>query len=145
MDYTPDNIPDLLAQVLTNGGFREAEGHLGVVTQGSKVIDRSFAVLPGEDARGVVDGRGRPDVNGWRWEDTYRVEVAHILKPKAGRAAYAQALKDQHVVLHLLSAHFRCPYTIERITRTTEGGGQYIVTTLSVRVTYTLSLLAPAP
>lgn len=144
-NYTPATLSDTIAAILRDGGFREAEGHLGVATQGSKVIDRSFVLLPGPAPRGVVGGRGRPNAAGWQWEDLYRLEVAHVLKPKAGRAAYDQALKDQHTVLHLLAMHLRCPYTIDGVERITEAGGQYLVTVYSLRLTYTLSLEAPAP
>jgi len=142
---TPAKLLEELASVMVGGGFQEAVGHLGVVTEGSKTIDRSFAILPSPSLTGWIAGRGRPDAGGMLWEESFTIEIAHVLKPKAGRATYTQALKDQHTVLHLLSAHFHVAYSLGTPSREIVAGGQYMVTRIEVRPRIQLSLSVPPP
>ena len=143
---TPAAALTALVARCNSAGLVEARSPLGVTKASQQRVNRSFSVLPQGLAPSSSPGRGRPAVDGLRVDQTFKVELGHQIKPGDGQEAPSQALTDLHTVMKYISANGTTLTTQGAIifspaTHAYQGGGAYMITTFTLRVTYEITLV----
>lgn len=143
---TPNAALTAVIARLTAAGLTEARSPLGVLKASAQRVNRSFSVLPQGLAPSSSPGRGKPTVDGLRVEQTFNVQLGHSIKPGDGQEAPSQALQDTHTAMKYISANATTLTTqgaiiFSPINHSYEGGGAFLITTFSLRVTYELTLV----
>lgn len=142
---TPDGALTAIIARLTAAGLTPARSPLGVSKASQQRINRSFSVLPRGLAPSANPGRGKPNVAGLRVEQTFRVELGHQIKPGDHQEAPSQALQDIQRAFKYISANGTTltqqgAILFSPATHTYDGGGAFLITDFTLRVTYEMSL-----
>lgn len=143
---TPNAALTAVIARLTAAGLVQARSPLGVMKASSQRVNRSFSVLPQGLAPSSSPGRGRPAVDGLRVDQTFKIELGHSVKPGDGQEAPSQALQDLHLAMKHISVFGTTLTTqgaiiFQPATHVYQGGGAFMVTTFTLRVTYELTLV----
>ena len=85
-------------------------------------------------------------MDGLRVDQTFKVELGHQIKPGDGQEAPSQALTDLHTAMKYISANGTTLTTQGAIifspaAHAYQGGGAYLITTFTLRVTYEITLV----
>jgi hypothetical protein len=142
---TPYTVHTAVVAALVAAGLSKSTSHLGVHVEGSRRLNRCFAVIPISTPGLTSPGRKQANAIGTRFEERFRIEVGHILAPKDGHDVYQEPLQDLHVAIVAITGGIVQDFSTSSVRRDLLAQGQYLTTSFDLTVRFNLNLLTATP